>query len=103
MRQKVRELDDDGFGLTGHQPFEISAQRLQQCRLLDKMRQRDHGQDQHGHDGQQGVVRHRPGQQQALIGAEPFQRAHGEGPRVLADLSKLMTEKMHGVNDAPMG
>ena len=96
MRQEVCQLSHDCPGLSGNQPFEVAAQSLQQRRLVDKVRQRNHREDEHGHNRQQGVVRNGPGQQQALVGAESLQRADGEGSGMPENLRGVATRELHG-------
>ena len=76
--QKVGELLDDGGRLARHQPGEIAADRAEQLAFAHHVRERDHRQDEQGHDRQQGVVGHRAGEQQALVGTKGLEGLPGE-------------------------
>jgi hypothetical protein len=95
VAHEVGQLTDDGLGLSGQQPLQIAADRGQQLGLIDDMRQRDHDQHEKRHDRQQGVVRHRTGQQQALIGTKRFQRAQRKPTWMGQDMSGLRAEWSH--------
>ena len=47
-----------------------SAEHGEQLRLADQVRQREDAENEQRHDGEQRVVGHRAGQQQALVGHE---------------------------------
>jgi len=93
--QEVCQLRHDGAGLPGHQPFKVSRQGLKQLDLLDEVRQRDHRQDQQGHDGQQRVVGDGTCQQEALVGSKALQSPQGERAGVPQDLRGVAGVRLH--------
>src|SRR6185295_10837354 len=66
-------------------PAEIALERLEQQRLVEDMRQRDHDQDEQRNDGEQRVVRHRAREEQSLVLAESAQHPQRESAGVLQD------------------
>jgi hypothetical protein len=67
------------FGsVTGHEHPEIGFHGLQQRLLLHDVRQHDQNQNQHGNDGQQGIIGNGTGEQQALVMPETPQHLQKE-------------------------
>ena len=94
--QELVEFAHDRSRLARDQPFEIAPDRHQQFGLVEKVRQRDHAQQQQRHDRQQRVVRHRACQQQPLVGAKRLQRLQREAAGVRQHVSRVTAHQSHG-------
>ena len=96
MFEKARELRDHRARLARHQPLHVARQRGEQFALVDDVRQRDDDEDEQRHHRQQRVVRHRPGEQQPLVGTKAAQHLQRKGEWVLGDVGGRLGKLAHG-------
>ena len=89
MRQEVGQFRGDESALARREPADVAAQRLQQGVLINHMRQGNRHQNQQGHDGQQRVIGHGTGQQQALVGAKALEHPQRESAGMAENIGKI--------------
>ena len=95
VRQERTQFADQHVRSARHDEFEAGADRGEHPRFVEHVRQREHHQDQQRHQRQQRVVRHRAGQQQALVGAELLDDGEGELARMAEHLPRTSAEHLH--------
>jgi len=92
MREEIAQLPDQGVRLTRNDKFEILAEHQQNPVFLEYVRQHHQDEDQQRDEREQGVIRHRPREQQTLVGAKLLDHGQRERARMLEHLPGIAAQ-----------
>jgi hypothetical protein len=98
--EEAGNVGQHGRRLARHQPFKVEAQGGDQFVRRNPVRQRQHRQNDHRHQGEQRVVGDGAGQQQPVVGGEAAQHGADEFERMRHQLAVGTVEQGHGFRQA---
>ena len=98
--QKGPQFLDQRIRLTRHDKLEILPQGAEELVLGEDVREGHEDKDQQWYEREQGIIGDRPSEQDALVGAKPFQHGERERARTLKNLCGPATQVPHRENSS---